>query len=229
LSFFIINRKNGFSAQAHAGGDAIADGYYVTFNGYDNQIYTFGMGPSKTTINAPQIGITTATPTTITGSVTDISAGSQQDAVAANFPNGLPAVSDASMSQFMEAVYEQQPMPTNITGVPVTLSVIDSNGNYRQIGTTTTNAMGTYGLTWTPDIPGQYTVIATFAGSGGYYGSSAQSYVYASAAPATPAPTAAPASNLSTTTDLMLGFAVAIIAIIIAIAIVGLLLIRKKP
>ena len=29
----------------------------------------------------------------------------------------------------MEAVYEQQPMPTNVTGVPVTLTVTDSNGN----------------------------------------------------------------------------------------------------
>ena len=75
------------------------------------------MGPSKTTVNAPQVGVTTATPVTITGTVTDISAGAQQKAVAANYPNGLPCVSDASMTQFMEAVYEQQPMPTNITGV----------------------------------------------------------------------------------------------------------------
>ena len=98
------------------------------------------MGPSKTTVTAPNIGVTTSTPITITGTVTDISAGSQQDAVAANFPNGLPCVSDASMTQFMEAVYMQQPMPTNITGVPVTLYVLDSNNNYRSIGTTTSNA-----------------------------------------------------------------------------------------
>ena len=71
-----------------------------------------------------------------------------------NFPNGAPGVSDVSMEDFMEAVYEQQQMPTNITGVPVTLYVLDSNNNYRAIGTTTTNAQGNYGLTWTPDIPG---------------------------------------------------------------------------
>src|SRR5208337_5262984 len=123
---------------------AIADGYLVEPNAYDNQIYAYGMGPSKTTVTAPNIGVTTSTPVTITGTVTDISAGTQQNAVAANFPNGVPCVSDASMSQFMEAVYEQQPMPTNATGVPVSLSVIDSNGNYRQIGTTTTNSMGTF-------------------------------------------------------------------------------------
>jgi len=219
---------NGFYDQGHAGGDAIADGYFVTFNGYDNQIYVFGQGPSKTTVNAPNIDVTTATPVSITGSVTDISAGSQQDAVAANYPNGLPAVSDASQSNFMESVYMQQPMPTNITGVPVTLSVIDSNGNYRQIGTTTTNAMGNYGFSWTPDIPGDYTVIATFAGSGSYYSSSASAYFHASTVPtATPVVTAA--SNLATTTDLMTYIVAAAVAIIIAIAIVGILLLRKKP
>ena len=62
----------------------------------------------------------------------------------------------------MEAVYEQQPMPTNITGVPVTISVLDSQQQLPTIGTTTTNSMGTYGISWTPDIPGDFTVIATF-------------------------------------------------------------------
>ena len=147
----------------------ISDGILVALNGYDNQIYAYGMGPSKTTVTAPNVGVTTSTPITITGTVTDISAGSQQEAVAANFPNGLPCVSDASMTQFMEAVYMQQPMPTNVTGVPVILSVIDSNGNHRQIGTTTSDASGTFAFTWTPNIPGNYTVIATFAGSQSYY------------------------------------------------------------
>ena len=49
-------------------------------------------------------------------------------------------------------------MPTNVTGVPVTFYVLDSNNNYRSIGTTTTNALGGYSFTWTPDIPGNYTV-----------------------------------------------------------------------
>ncbi len=92
------------------------------------------------------------------------------------------------MSQWMEYVYMQKPMPTNVTGVPVTLSVIDSNGNNRQIGTTTTDSSGTFASTWTPDIPGNYTVIATFAGSQSYYGSNAETHFYASS----PAPTASP-------------------------------------
>ena len=38
----------------------------------------------------------------------------------------------------------QQPMPNNDTGVPVNLSVLDSNGNFRTIGTTITNGLGDY-------------------------------------------------------------------------------------
>jgi hypothetical protein len=207
----------------------LAYGIMTTLNAYDNQIYAYGMGPSKTTVTAPDIGVTTATPITITGTVTDISAGASQEVVAANFPSGLPCVSDASMSQWMEYVYMQQPMPTNVTGVPVTLSVIDSNGNTRQIGTTTTNYLGTFGFTWTPNIQGNYTVTATFAGTQSYYGSTADTYFYATASPATPAPTATPPTGLATMSGLTIGIAAAVIAIIIAIAIAVLLIIRKKP
>ena len=133
------------------------------------------------------------------------------------------------MTQWMEAVYEQQPMPTNVTGVPVTLSVIDSNGNNRPIGTTTTDASGLYSYTWIPDIPGNYTLTATFAGTQSYYGSSAQTAFYASSPPATPAPTATPITGLATASEVTYGIVAAVIAIIIAIAIVGLLLLRKKP
>ncbi len=172
------------------------------------------------------IGVTTATQVTITGTVMDVSAGSQQEAVAANFHNGLPAVSDASMSSFMAAVYMQQPIPHNATGVPVTLSVVDSNGNYRTIGQTTSDATGAYGFKWTPDIPGSYTIIATFAGSNGYYGSTAQTYLNAGS-PSTTAPTAAPQTGLATTTDIMTYIVVAAVAIIIAIAVATVLILRK--
>ena len=137
---------------------------------------------------------------TITGAVTDISAGSQQNAVAMNFPNGLPCVSDASMTQFMEGVYQQQPMPTNITGVPVALYVLDSNNNYRSIGTTTSNALGDYSFTWTPDIQGNYTVYAIFAGTQSYYASSASTGFYASNPAATTTPSATPVNGLASNT-----------------------------
>ena len=86
----------------------------------------------------------------------DISAGTKQNEQAADFPNGVPCVSDASQSAWMEYVYMQKPEPTNVTGVPVTLSVIDSNGNYRPIGTATSDSSGMFTYTWAPDIPGSY-------------------------------------------------------------------------
>jgi outer membrane protein assembly factor BamB len=206
---------------------AIVDGVMVDLNAYDNQLYAYGMGASKTTVTAPSVGVSTATPVTITGSVTDLSSGSQQEAVAANFPNGLPCVSDASMSHFMEAVYMQQPMPNNTTGVPVTFTVLDANGNQRTIGTTTTNALGDYSFTWTPDIPGNYTIYATFAGTQSYYGSSASTGFYASS----PAPTASPYPTVSLSPT-GTAIAEATAAIIIAIAIgfaITILVLRKRP
>ncbi len=207
---------------------AIADGVMTTLNAYDNQIYAYGKGPSALTVSAPGVGITTSTPVTITGSIIDVSAGTQQQAQKANFPYGVPCVSDASMTQWMEYVYMQQPRPANATGVPITLSVIDNNGNLRNIGIATSNEYGTYSLTWTPDIPGEYGVIANFAGSESYYPSSAATAFYASPTEE-PTPTPVTRGDLATTTDLFMYMTVAVIAIIIAIAVVGVLLFRKHP
>jgi hypothetical protein len=48
-------------------------------------------------------------------------------------------------------------------------------------------------------------------------------------AAATPAPTATAQQGLATTTDLMTYMAIGVIVIIIAVAIVGVLLLRKRP
>ncbi len=210
-------------------GPAISDGVMTAFNSYDNQIYTYGTGPTQTTVSAPSVGVTTATPITISGTITDISAGSKQEAVAANFPNGLPCVSDTSMTQWMESVYMQQSIPANSTGVTITISVIDSNNNYRIIGNTTSNLYGTYrGLTWTPDIPGKYTVIASFAGTQSYYGSTAQTHFHASAIPATPAPTATPAASMADT-YFVPAIAGLFVLIIIVLALIVMMMLRKRP
>jgi hypothetical protein len=204
---------------------AIADGIMVWLNGYDNQIYGYGKGPSAMTVEAQQFGSAIV----LRGSVIDKSAGTQQAAPAANFPNGLPCVSDASMDRFMEAVYQQQPMPTNTTGVPVSISVLDSNGNFREIGRTTSDGSGMYTLTWIPDIPGNYTVVANFAGSGSYYSSNAETSFYVSqAATTTVTPTPAPPQSAA---DLYFIPAVVaiIVVIIIGFAVLALLTVRKRP
>jgi len=207
----------------------VSYGILTLFNSYDGQVYAFGKGPSETTVAALNPATTVGSTMIIAGSVMDISAGSQQEAVKANFPNGLPCVSDASMTQFMEAVYEQQPMPTNITGVPVTLSETDVTHNTYTIGTTTTSSAGTFGFDWTPPIPGNYTIVATFGGTASYYGSCAETYAYAGSAPATPAPTASPPTGLASTETVMLGVAAIIIVIVVCVAALAIIMLRKKP
>jgi hypothetical protein len=208
-------------------GQSLAYGILVSLNGYDGQIYAYGKGPSAVTVTALNpVGVVGEAPVVITGTVMDVSAGVEQSEVAKNFAQGLPCVSDESQSKWMEHVYQNQPFPTDATGVVVTLSVEDANGNTYDIGTATTDTTGTFGFTWTPDIPGDYKVIATFAGSNSYYGSSAATHFYTSDAPQpTPAPTPEPGSMTDT---YVLGFGIGAIIAILAIGLVIILMMRKR-
>ena len=122
----------------------------------------------------------------------------------------------------------QKAKPTDTIGVTVTLSVVDSNGNFRTIGTTNTDSSGMFTYAWAPDIEGSYTVIASFAGTNSYYGASAESSFYAMNAPATatPQPTAAPSAA-----DLYFIPAIAglFVVVIVGIAVLGILMLRKHP
>ena len=100
--------------------------------------------------------------------------------------------------------------------------MIDTNGNYRNIGTATSDASGMFTFTWTPDIEGSYTVYATFAGSKSYWPSSAETSFSVDSAPPTPSPY--PVTALPPTETYILGIG---IAIIIAIAIATLVIIKS--
>jgi hypothetical protein len=218
------------SATAEFGslGYAMADGYSTWLNGYDNQIYVVGRGPSTMTVEAPKASITLGGSLVISGSITDISAGTKQNQQATDFPNGVPLSSDASMKDWMGYVYQQKPLPTNFTGVPVVINVIDSNGNFRPIGSTTSGSSGAYSLQWTPDISGKYTVIANFAGTNGYWPSSAEtSFAVDPAHPTIASTQAAPATVADT--YLLPGIIAIIIAIVVVGAILALLVTKKRP
>ena len=209
-------------------GFAIADGYFTYLNLYDLQIYTVGKGPSQTTVTAsPKVSVQGSS-VIIEGTVTDIAAGTQQTEQAGRFPNGVPAVSDASMSDWMDYVYMQKPRPTNTIGVPVTLYAIDANNNYREIGTTTTDENGCYSYSWTPDIAGKYTVFANFDGSESYWPSHAETAFNVDNAPAgTQAPTPAPASVADT--YFIPAIAGLFILVIIGFVVLALIMFRKHP
>jgi PQQ enzyme repeat len=221
----VIFRVDGLFRFTVWGGDPmIADSTMVIFNTYDNGIYAVGKGPSATTVEAPDAGIPFGSSVMIHGSVTDISAGTQEYAISARFPNGVPAVADEHMGEWMKYVYQQFQRPTNATGVEVTISVVDSNNNFREIGKTTSDANGFYSLNWTPDISGKYNVYATFAGSESYWPSHAETAFVVD--PATePVQTPTYPQPIDNTMSIV-GVGV---AILVAIAVVGLVLYRKKP
>ena len=162
----------------------------------------------------------------ITGYVTDISPGTQDAAIQMRFPNGVPAVTDESQSQWMLYVYKQFERPTNVTGVPVTIDVIDANGNFRNIGTTTADANGFFSFAWTPDITGKYTVYATFEGSHAYYSTFAQTGISVAEAGASPTATSGPGTT--TADQILLPGIIAIIIVIIIVGAVLALMIRRR-
>ncbi|MCW4028132.1 MAG: PQQ-binding-like beta-propeller repeat protein [Candidatus Bathyarchaeota archaeon] len=208
-------------------GYVVADGYLVGLNLFDEQLYCFGKGPTATNINAPDTSIELGRSLVIKGSVTDIAAGTVQSEQASRFPNGVAAVSDDSMSTWMQYVYQQKPRPTNTTGVQVKLTAIDSNGNYRDLGTVTSDDDGFFTLNYTPDIPGLYTVTASFEGSDSYWPSHAVTSFAVDEASATPSPY--PQVTFPPTETYILA---ASSAIIVAIAIgfaVTILVLRKRP
>jgi outer membrane protein assembly factor BamB len=168
--------------QAEAAPSAIAYGYMVYLNGYDGTVYCFGKGKSATTVSAPQTSIPQGVKVLLTGTVTDQSP-AQKD---------TPAISDESMSAWMEYLHMQKPIPGNATGVPLTLTAIDPNGNSQTIGTVTSDIGGSYGIEWTPPVEGKYSIMATFAGTESYGSSYATTYLSVSAPAATPAPVATP-------------------------------------
>jgi hypothetical protein len=162
---------------------AISDGIYTVLNSLDGQVYTFGKGPTTTTVNAPQVGAVKGAPVTITGSVTDQSPGQK----------GTPAIADEWMSAWMEYLHMQKPKPANAVGVPVKLTAIDPNGNLQNIGTATTDSNGNFGIMWTPPVEGLYKIVAAFEGTKSYAASDATAYMGVSVAPAaSPVPTSTP-------------------------------------
>lgn len=220
----------------------VSDGILTAFNLYDNQLYTFGKGPSKITVTAPQTAIPAGTIMMITGTVTDQTPATKD----------TPAISDTSMNAWMEYLHMQKPKPTNATGVTVQLTVLNSAGASIDIGTVTSDSNGNFGISWTPTSEGQYKIVATFEGTNSYYGSEDTTYLAVSPATAakstatvaptttvvptaTVAPTSTvsasptvaptPGTGISTETLLIAGVAVIIIIAVIAAA---LLLSKRK-
>jgi len=172
------------------GGHAIiGDSIIVTMDSYDQRIYAIGKGPTKITATASPESSVLGRSVLIKGMVTDESPGTKDPVIQMRFPNGVPAVHDDCMAEWMKYVYKQFERPNDVAGVEVKLEVVmDPNGNHYDIGTTTTDSTGYYSLSWKPPVPGHYLILATFAGSDSYYGSYAETSIVVDEAPSPATP-----------------------------------------
>jgi hypothetical protein len=161
----------------------IGDSTMVGLNGYDNRLYAIGKGPSATTVTIQNDVISLGNSIMIKGTVMDVSPGTKEAALQLRFANGLPAVSDESMTDWMQYVYMQFQRPEDVEGVKVFLKIQDPNGDWYS-ATVTTDANGVFSHMWAPAIAGEYKVTAMFEGSNSYYPSQATTSFGVDQAPA---------------------------------------------
>jgi hypothetical protein len=110
-----------------------------------------------------------------------------------------------------------------MTGVPVTLTAVDSNHNVQDIGIATTSAYyGTYEMVWNPPEEGTYQIIASFEADESYGSSAASTAISVGPAPATPETpeTPTPVDNTMLLYGILAAVAIAIIIGLIAVALV---------
>ncbi len=198
----------------------IVDGYLVFPSTLGIQ-YVIGRGKSATTVTAPDVAVPLGTDVLIRGTVLDMSPAQP----------GTPCVSQESMRTQMEYLHFQFPIGgiwnnETITGVPVSLSAIDEDGTYYDLGTTVSNGYsGVFSLAWTPPAEGKYEIIASFGPDESYGSSSSTTAVLVGPAPEeTVPPTVEPPVDYMPT---LYGILVAVIAAII-IGIVAVLLVLRK-
>jgi len=202
---------------------AAADGYLIASSSETGYNYAIGKGLSTTTITAPNVILPQGNGIVIQGTVLDESPAQQ----------GTPCVSEASMTTQMQYLHMQYPIDgiyhnETISGVPVTLTALDPNGNSVNIGTVTTDGYyGTFSKTWTPTIAGDYKIIATFAGDDSYGSSSAATTISIGAPSPTAASTQAQATTDYTMPIISVGIGLAII-VIVSVAIATALILRKR-
>jgi hypothetical protein len=214
---FALNAENGTKIWEMNGWisvTAIADGYLVGYNLYDNRIYVIGKGPSATTVSVSPEIVTNGTSVMIKGMVTDESSGQK----------GTGAISDADMGEWMAYVHQQQQAPMDAVGVPVMLQAQGPDGII-DIGTVTSDGYGMFKKMWTPPDEGEYKIMATFVGTNSYGSSYSETAMGVSPAPAPePEPAATPDY---TVVFAGFGAAIAIVAILVVFDIISVRKLRK--
>jgi len=173
---FAINATNGeglWNITGMMAVQAIADGYLLAYNAYDNRIYCFGKGQTAAAVSVTKSQINTGESVGITGSVTDQSPAQKDTA----------CVSKDSMGAWLEYVLMQQQYPANVTGVPVTLQATRSDGTVITLGQAMSDSDGIFRFKWTPTDEDLYKITVTFEGDDSYWSSYATTTMMVNLAP----------------------------------------------
>ncbi len=206
---------------------ATSSGYVIGLGAYDEKLYCIGKGPTETTVMASPKVSAHGSSVLIEGSVRDMSPATQEYASQVRFPNGVPAVADEDMNEFMDYLYMQNATllnnPPTPDGVPVKLFVVKPDGTEEWMTTVTSDSYGNYKYDYVPSAEGVYSVIAKFEGSETYWPSSTETSFIATPA-AAPGGVIEPEQPLIST-DMAIIIAVIAVAIIAAVAYVFL---RRK-
>jgi hypothetical protein len=169
----------------------------------------------------------------IEGTVTDQSPAAKELVESGRF-SMVPAIADIDMDPWMEYLYNQQPKPEDITGVPVYLTAIRSDGTEIDLGYVISDKNGQYGRMWTPPAQDTYRIVATFKTTDSYWTSTAETLLGVTGASSpsgfmepelTEQPTTTPAAASGISTEVII---VAVVAIAVLIGAASYIALRKR-
>ena len=207
-----------------------ANGVTIGFNMYDNTFYTYGKGPSKTTVSVSPSVVEAGQSALIEVMVTDESAAAKTPEALGKYENGVPAMSDRDMTAFMEFLYMEKSLPTNMIGVPVSLQAVAPDGNIIDIATTVyTDANGKLQYMWTPPSKGTYKILATMCTTDSFWPSWDEAGLGVTEAhpagpiePEEPTPTPEEPTPEEPTGGVVISTEIAILIAVVVIVVIGL-------
>jgi hypothetical protein len=121
---------------------SLAYGTFIASETPSGYTYAFAKGETATTVSVQNDVYTKGNAILIKGTITDQSPAQP----------GTAAVSDESMTAWMEYLHMQQPKPTNTTGVQITLTAVDQSGASTVIDQVWSDANGNFKKLWTPTL-----------------------------------------------------------------------------
>ena len=197
----------------------VAQGHIIALNNYDGYFYDISKGPTSLTVEVGPKLQAKGTYVVIEGTVMDESPITKTAEAVGKYPNGVPAIADIFMSDWMDYLYFQKPKPMDAFGVPVFLQAMRvDDGTMVDIGEVYSDINGRYEKMWAPPTEGTWKILASFCGNDGYWGSNAETSLGVVGA-LSPATQIVPEDTTTTTTTTSAISTEVIIIAVVAIAV----------